>query len=150
MSATDVKVILFPVEIAKVTEEIVPFVAYRAEKFGALVHMLHVVPSTQHLSDLYQISKDMIISDMEVLNLARKRLAEFRNQFLPQARESVVTGEPADKILEYIDKNAVDMVVMGTHGRQGITEVVLGSVARRIVRRSPVPVLTVNPYLEKA
>ncbi|MFC7135378.1 MULTISPECIES: universal stress protein [Salinibaculum] len=65
-----------------------------------------------------------------------------------QAGLSVVTelveGYPHEEILEYIREHGIDMVVMGTHGRTGIDRIILGSVAERVVRRSPVPVLTVR------
>ena len=65
-----------------------------------------------------------------------------------QAGLSVVTelveGYPHEEILEYLREHGIDMVVMGTHGRTGIDRIILGSVAERVVRRSPVPVLTVR------
>ncbi|MDG5775108.1 universal stress protein [Haloarculaceae archaeon H-GB2-1] len=56
----------------------------------------------------------------------------------------IVEGNPHEEILEYVSEHDIDMVVMGTHGRTGIDRVVMGSVAERVVRRSPVPVLTVR------
>lgn len=56
---------------------------------------------------------------------------------------SVETGLPHEEIIQFISRNDVDMVVMGTHGRTGLKRVVIGSVAEKIVRNSPVPVLTV-------
>jgi nucleotide-binding universal stress UspA family protein len=59
--------------------------------------------------------------------------------------ESVVaTGPPHRAIVDYVEDNDIDLVVMGTHGRTGVSRVVLGSVTERVVRLSPVPVLTVR------
>ena len=55
-----------------------------------------------------------------------------------------IGGEPASVILETIEKLGVDSVVMATHGRKGIGRLILGSVAERVVRESPCPVLTVR------
>jgi nucleotide-binding universal stress UspA family protein len=64
-----------------------------------------------------------------------------------QAGLSVVTemveGRPHEEILEYVSERGIDVVVMGTHGRTGIDRLVMGSVAERVNRLSPVPVLTV-------
>jgi nucleotide-binding universal stress UspA family protein len=64
-----------------------------------------------------------------------------------QAGLSVVTevaeGSPHEEILEYVSEHGIDVVVMGTHGRTGIDRLVMGSVAERVNRLSPVPVLTV-------
>jgi nucleotide-binding universal stress UspA family protein len=56
----------------------------------------------------------------------------------------VIEGNPHEEILDYVSEHGIDMVVMGTHGRTGLDRVVMGSVAERVVRRSPVPVLTVR------
>ena len=53
-------------------------------------------------------------------------------------------GEPSQVIVAEADATACDLVVMGTHGRGGIDRLLLGSVTERVVRRSPVPVLTVQ------
>jgi len=56
----------------------------------------------------------------------------------------LVLGRPSRAILEYAEESDVDAVVMGSHGRDGIGRVLLGSVAETVVRRSPVPVTVVR------
>lgn len=57
----------------------------------------------------------------------------------------VVTGGPPHRaILDYVDDEGIDLVVMGTHGRSGFDRLLMGSVAEKVVRSSPVPVLTVK------
>ncbi|TYL36489.1 universal stress protein [Natronococcus pandeyae] len=58
---------------------------------------------------------------------------------------AVELGIPHETINEYALENDVDMIVMGTHGRTGLDHVLIGSIAERVVRTSPVPVLTVRP-----
>jgi nucleotide-binding universal stress UspA family protein len=53
-------------------------------------------------------------------------------------------GDPAEEIVRYAHEHAMDLIVMGTHGREGVMRVVLGSVAETVVRRAPCPVLTVH------
>lgn len=55
-----------------------------------------------------------------------------------------VVGHPAASVVEYADDHDADIVVVGSHGRQGLSRMVLGSVAEDIVRRSPVPVTVVR------
>jgi nucleotide-binding universal stress UspA family protein len=62
-------------------------------------------------------------------------------------KTKVVTGDPSDQISKYIRSEKMDLVIVGTHGRKGIDEIMLGNVAHRVIKNSPVPVLTVNPYL---
>lgn len=54
-------------------------------------------------------------------------------------------GLPREAILEYTDDNDFDQVVIGSHGRTGLSRVVLGSVAEKVTRHSPVPVTVVHP-----
>ena len=56
----------------------------------------------------------------------------------------IVEGVPAEEILDYSATHGIDLVVMGTQGRTGVDRFVMGSVAERVVRQSPVPVLTVR------
>lgn len=56
----------------------------------------------------------------------------------------VELGRPARVIVEYADEEGYDHIVMGSHGRSGVTRVLLGSVAETVVRRSPIPVTVVR------
>jgi len=57
---------------------------------------------------------------------------------------AIVEGVPRTEILDYVGDAGMDMVVMGTHGRTGLDHYLIGSVAEKVVRRSPVPVVTVR------
>jgi nucleotide-binding universal stress UspA family protein len=56
----------------------------------------------------------------------------------------LVVGDPANEIVEYAEENAIDHIVIGNHGRKGATRILLGNVAERVVRRSPVTVTVVR------
>jgi nucleotide-binding universal stress UspA family protein len=68
------------------------------------------------------------------------RLATSRGGIKPLVR----SGDPAAQILKAIDEVRPAMVVLGTHGRKGLSHLLLGSVAEKVVRSSPAPVLTVH------
>ena len=87
---------------------------------------------------------------------AQKKAEEFARDYLAKvaaslkkegisAETALVQGRAADKILDYIKQNQVDLVVMRTHGRSGVSRWVLGSVADRVLRHSAAPVLAVRP-----
>ena len=65
-------------------------------------------------------------------------------QIEPSAQSMLKTGVPWAGIMDAIEETKPDLVVMGTHGRHGVERVMLGSVAEKLVRLSPVPVLTVR------
>ena len=49
-------------------------------------------------------------------------------------------------IINYVTSKGIDLVIMGTHGRKGLDKVIFGSVAERVVKTAPVPVMVVNPH----
>ncbi|WP_137290669.1 universal stress protein [Natronorubrum halophilum] len=84
-----------------------------------------------------------------------ERAQEYADDLLGSATEiatehgrsletNVVTGEPDHRIVAQAEEESVDLIVIGSHGQEGISRILLGSVAENIVRRSPVPVLVVR------
>ncbi len=73
-----------------------------------------------------------------------KRLAELVQAGVP-ARQVHVDGRPSEVILDLARREGADLIVMGTHGRTGLSHVLLGSVAERVVRQAECPVMTVPP-----
>lgn len=69
--------------------------------------------------------------------------AERAVEEVPSERH-VLEGGPSREIVAYAEQSGADLVVMGTHGRGGINRILLGSVAERVVRSSPIPVLTIR------
>jgi nucleotide-binding universal stress UspA family protein len=61
------------------------------------------------------------------------------------ANKVVRTGKPAEEIIHYAKTNAVDLIIMSTHGRSGVSRLMLGSVAERIIRQSDIPILLNHP-----
>jgi len=91
-------------------------------------------------------------------NLAQEKLRELRNEVqeeisdevLDRLEESgvefdteVVFGDPAREIVSYAEENGSDGIIIGSHGRKGVTRMFLGSVAEKVVRRAPIPVTVV-------
>ncbi|WP_181692163.1 universal stress protein [Natronomonas sp. LN261] len=58
--------------------------------------------------------------------------------------DTIEYGLPVEEILEYVEAEGIDGIAMGTHGRSGAERVVIGSVAEKVVRKSPVPVVTIR------
>ena len=61
-----------------------------------------------------------------------------------ELQSEVISGKPAESIAEYAENNGVDLIIVATHGRSGMSRWVLGSVADRVLRSSCVPVLMVR------
>jgi len=137
------KKILFPVDLSEVSPKIAPYVKEVASKFGAEVHLVF-----EHFTSIYVPHPSVRNFEAEIVKGAEKKLDEFvKDHFRgvsPKAQ--VILGDAAEEILKYVRSEGIDLVIMGTHGRKGLEKIVFGSVAERVVQKSPVPVLTINPY----
>lgn len=123
-----------------------------AKKLGARVTLLHVwdVPF------LWPSVGDTLVTvpaeePMTVAQLVKKRAAEELSRFIAEHARSGVDitarlemGDPARTLCEIASKDGYDMIVMGTHGRTGLSRMLAGSVSESVVRHAPVPVLTVR------
>ena len=143
----EVKKILFPAELASISDRIVPYVRYRAEKFGAEVHVVHVLPDPVQFASVFYVEPQLLRAQESLVNEAAEHLERFLIENDLKAKMAVMIGDTVEAILDYIARHHIDQIIMGTHGRKGLERIIIGSVARRLVRRSPIPVLTVNPYL---
>lgn len=114
-----------------------------ATAFDAGLHALSVVATTPLGVD---IRSSVLFEDLE--ESAETALEKFEERAraagVSPVETAIAHGTPATEIVRYADDNDVDLVAMGTHGRGGIERYLLGSVTERVLRTSPVPVLTVR------
>jgi nucleotide-binding universal stress UspA family protein len=87
---------------------------------------------------------DVVTPLTEAASARLGTLLELFRARLPGARRVVRVGSPWEQILEAAREIGADLVVVGTHGRRGVSHVIMGSVAERVVRLSHLPVLTVR------
>lgn len=114
-----------------------------AAEHGATLHALYVV-DTASLTDVpMEVSMEGVSEALHEEGESALRMVENRADRTPVETE-ITDGSPAREIRTYATENDCDLIVMGTHGRSGVDRLLLGSVAERVVRSSPVPVLTVH------
>ena len=119
-----------------------------ARSFHATLHVLHVTDSiyAQYGGEAYSVALPELQGEIE--DSARKELEsllndEDRRDF--RAKPVLITAlAKAAAIVDYARQNTIDVIVMGTHGRGAISHLLMGSVAERVVRTAPCPVLTVH------
>ena len=112
-----------------------------AAALGAEVHALHVCPLLAYaLKDEHPDARDF---EQRIHDQVDAGLAALRERGDVTVSTHRIDGSPGPDLAAWAEKNGMDLVVVGTHGRSGVDRVLLGSVAERIVRLSPVPVLTV-------
>ena len=114
-----------------------------AADFDAHLYVVYVVDATAYgfadaRSDLV---RDALTDEGEAAVESAVEAAEAAGV---EAESVVVTGSPARDIVAYATDHGVDLLVVGTHGHRGLDRLLLGSVAERVVRTAPMPVLTVR------
>jgi nucleotide-binding universal stress UspA family protein len=141
------KRILVPLDFSEPSMRALAYAKTLGEAVGASLELLHVVPNpyVADPSGLYMALPQNLLDDFE--REARARLdetltSEERKTF--KAQSTVRTGDPLVAIVEHARVTPIDLIVMGTHGRTGVSHFFVGSVAERVVRSSPCPVLTVR------
>ena len=118
-----------------------------ARTFGSTLHVLHVADSVYLLygGEAYTAAVPDLQDQVE--QGARKRLdalLEHEDRALRIKPVVVAAISPAAAIVDYAVQHQIDLVVLGTHGRGGISHLIMGSVAERVVRTAPCPVLTIH------
>ncbi|WP_324662922.1 universal stress protein [Haloarcula sediminis] len=135
--------ILVPTDESDHAERAADHAALLAGAFDATVHLLTVVDIEAGAGPFSAGGVDKNYIERQMTD-HREALAEREADLNVPVETSVATGAPSEGILDYVEDNQIDLVVMGTHGRSGLRRYLTGSVAERVVRLSPVPVLTVR------
>lgn len=136
--------ILVPTDFEDSSNEALDVGIELALRFDAKLFLLHAweVPTFAYGSaymapDIWAVIGDAAKAQLATtLALVRKRV--------PGAESLLANGAPVPETIAAIAQTGADLVVMGTHGRRGVTRMFLGSVAENVVRSSPVPVLTIR------
>jgi nucleotide-binding universal stress UspA family protein len=141
------KKILFPCDLTENASKILPYVLSISEKYAGRIHLLFVVEDLPLFHPIPYVT--MGWNQKKILEDAEKAVDLFCTDNLrgcPDFNKMIVSGDPAPAILKTVETEDIDLVVMGSHGRKGLQETIFGSVAENVLKKSPVPVLIVNPY----
>jgi len=148
-SLIEIKKILFPLDLTDNSSKVLPYVLSMSEKYNSIIYLFHVVQDLNRWGKLYVPHPSMDVFQKEANEAARKamdKVCKNQLQSCPNFQKKVVSGDPAKEILKIIDSEGIDLVIMGTHGRKGLEHTIFGSVAENVVKKSPAPVLVINPY----
>ena len=143
--------IIVPIDFLEHTDQIIEYAVYIAKKFDSKLHIIHVVePPPSYVGYEYPSLGSF---DEEMTELAEKMMQELidKNQnTLAGCEQKIIKGDIIDSIIQYTEEANGDLIIIGTHGRKGLSKMWLGSVAERVIKRAPCPALTCNPYKKQA
>jgi nucleotide-binding universal stress UspA family protein len=145
------KRLLVPTDFSEPSKIALHYAKAFAETFQASLHLLHVI------EERALAYKELAASSLAPFNLStlleeiEQNVRDQLNRMLPenerakyQAQLVTLTGSPFLEIVRYAKAQDIDLIIIGTHGRGPIAHVLMGSVAERVVRKAPCPVLTVR------
>jgi nucleotide-binding universal stress UspA family protein len=144
----DLHRILVPTDFSKSSSNALTYGVAFADKFGAELHLLHVVQDLAlFVPEAVMLTPPMVPPVEQFVSAARAAL-ERAVQELTAPKVSIVPevaeGTPFEEIVRFARERDIDLIVMGTHGHTGLAHLFMGSVAEKVVRRAPCPVLTVR------
>lgn len=143
--AQTIRQILVPVDFSEASMLAVRHAAELTQTYGARLDLLHVIeqvvyPSAYGVDPAYLPTQKVRARVENILGKVARKTAGSEN-----VQVSANVGYAPTAILDYIEDHDVDLVVTATHGRTGLDRILLGSVAERVIRRSPKPVFVVKP-----
>jgi universal stress protein A len=144
--------ILVPVDYSEHSKASVRYAAELAKNVGATLHVVHVWDRPTYASDAVLVRRPGE-EHCSLAELIQRNAESDMKDFLatlelgPDVKltHALLSGDPTAKLVEALKDGGYDLVVLGTHGRTGLMHLLMGSVAEKLVRLSPVPVLTVPP-----
>jgi len=140
-----VRRVLTPIDFSDASKTALRHAKELALTYGAEIDLLHVVDEPSYPSVYELTSAD--VGGTEVIEKAEEGLADLARDIIgvEHSVAEVVSGHPVREILNYVEENEGDLLVIATHGRTGLNRLLIGSVAERVIRQSPIPVFLVKP-----
>jgi nucleotide-binding universal stress UspA family protein len=134
-----------PVDFSDTSRKALRFAGAIATWYEAVLHVVHIVPDLEaSAAATASVVPGEAIGQMRAAaNAELRAFVDDAALSAPLAGQCVRVGQPVEGILEYATDMKPDLIVMGTHGRSGLSHVLLGSTAERVVLRAPCPVLTI-------
>jgi len=142
--------ILVPSDFSEPSRAALEYAAELSRAFGASLDVLHVWEAPTFIPPASLLEAG--VADLSLVEVFRKNAEDALAKFVDDARKREIVvrasfaelGPPARVITEFARKREYDLIVIGTHGRTGLSHALIGSVAERVVRHASCPVLAVR------
>jgi nucleotide-binding universal stress UspA family protein len=142
--------ILYPTDFSEYSLAALPYAIGLSQQNNAELYCLHVVemPHEEYLTGDYMVPLNVPhVPEDKIIRTARSRLEKFVKENLSDLNKvtpRVLVGTPFVEIIRYARDQSIDLIVIGTHGHSALAAMLLGTVAEKVVRKAPCPVLTVR------
>lgn len=140
--------IMLTVDGSPLAEEAVPYAVEMANQFGATLHLVRVIPPFTILMPTaldYDLSEDYRRqASQEAHQYLNDLSSRLREKLATPPRTQVIEGVVVDSLMDYARFYNIDLIVMATHGRSGISRWVFGSIAERVLHAAIPPVLLIR------
>lgn len=141
------KNVLFATDFSAGSDYAFDYALSLAKRCEAKLNLIHVINEPVDLRGFYvpHLSFDKLEEEIEegarklMEQFVRANLADFDNY-----ETFIIPGIAYDEIIKKADEIGADLIVLGTHGRTGLDHVLFGSTAEKVVRKSPIPVMTIR------
>lgn len=150
----DIKQVITPIDFSENAQLIAESAAYVAGTFKASLNLIFVVQDFADYSGFFVPQMNAPDLVQELFTSAEERMDKFcqenerafKAMGVTALHSKILMGDVAEKIIEYAVQTQGNLIVMGTHGYKGLEKVMFGSIADKVVKAAPCPIMTVNPY----
>jgi nucleotide-binding universal stress UspA family protein len=143
----DFKTILFATDFSENSEYAFSYALAMARKYQSMLAIVHIINEPVDLRGFYVPHISFESLEEEIEEGARKMMEKFCRMHVSDHENYqtfIVPGIPYDEIIKKATELQADLIIMGTQGRSGLDHVLFGSTAEKVVRKSPVPVMTIR------
>ena len=148
----NVKKILAPIDFSEHSMDAMRSAMELAKDVGAEVHLMHVIAPHHHFIPLPLVTSGEesreLVREAAMIEQAEQELARIKKDDFGDSNKVVtfaVVGHPVQKLADYAKEQAIDLIVMATHGRSSIEHMLLGGTTEKLVRSAPCSVLVIRP-----
>jgi nucleotide-binding universal stress UspA family protein len=145
----EIKKILVPVDFSEVAPILAKWAKGFAKQLNAKIILTYVLEDLSTYEGIFVDLKTLTELENTLYEGAKKSMEDFLKEHFsdfPDVEPVLEKGDVVETILRVAQEKGADLIVIGTHGRKGLDRILFGSVAEGVVKNSPIPVVTLNPY----
>ncbi len=145
----EIRKIMVPIDFSDVAPVVAKWAKDFARKINAQILVAYVLEDLSTYEGIYVDVKTLAELEMTLFEGAKKSMEDFLKEHFsdyPNVEFVLEKGDVVETLIKIAQEKGVDLIIMGTHGRKGLDKILFGSVAEGVVKNSPIPVVTINPY----